>query len=196
MRYGDSLNSSDGARVGITIRALLFLSCASSSVFFFFFFGNYVLLHAALKSHLFKWEYPSEIHTGETKANGLWLSIIIIITKTPLAHNWKHGCPRTSYGAERGPFHKSRRSSYLEMKLLTRLERSAASPAVTRPLHTHAHARAHTHTHTHTLSHIHREELRLWNGRYCVNGCQLWTTVFSIFTLRHFLRMRVGEGGG
>lgn len=36
---------------------------------------------------------------------------------------------------------------------------------------------------------MHREELRLWNGSYCVNGCQLWTTVFL------FLRsgMRVGE---
>lgn len=42
---------------------------------------------------------------------------------------------------------------------------------------------------THSLSHMHREELRLWNGSYCVNGCQLWTTVFL------FLRsgMRVGE---
>lgn len=76
------------------------------------------------------------------------------------------GCPSTSDGAERSPFHKSRRSSYLEMKLLTRLERSAASPAVTHPLHTHA------------PSHIHREEPRLGNGSYCVNGCQIWTTVF------------------
>lgn len=26
---------------------------------------RFFLLHAALKSHLFKWEYPSEIHTRE-----------------------------------------------------------------------------------------------------------------------------------
>lgn len=33
------------------------------------FLMRFFLLHAALKSHLFKWEYPSEIHAGEEKKN-------------------------------------------------------------------------------------------------------------------------------
>lgn len=93
------------------------------------------------------------------------------------------GCPRTSYGAVRSPFHKSRPSSYLEMKLLTRLERSAASPAVTHPLHT----RTHTHAYSLSLTHMKGGAIRLRNGSYCVNGGQLWTTVFL------FLRSGISE---
>lgn len=79
------------------------------------------------------------------------------------------------------------------MKRLTRLERSAASPAVTHPLHARARALAHMHSHKYThrqaLPHIRREELRPWNARYCVNWCQFLDNCMSIFTQWHLRRM-------
>lgn len=88
--------------------------------------------------------------------------------------------PTGSYGAVRSHFHKSRRSSYLEMKLLTRLERSAARPAVTQPTHTHIHA------------HTCREELCGTGAIVSMDPVMYnWLT---IFTLRHVKRMHVGKG--
>lgn len=91
---------------------------------------RFFLLHAALKS-----EYPSEIHTGEKQA------FFCVFFKLPPQVNWAEpAVPELATELNAVPSsHKSRRSSYLEMKLLTRLERSAASPAVTHPLHTHTH---------------------------------------------------------
>lgn len=63
------------------------------------------------------------------------------------------------------------------MKLLSRLERSAARPAVTRPLHARTRARAHTYTPTLP----HREELRLVREVLC-QLVPVMDNCISIFT--------------
>lgn len=60
-------------------------------------------------------------------------------------------------------------------------QRDQLSPARS----THAHARAHTHIHRR----FHTGRSYVWYERYCVNWCQLWTTVF-LFLRRYFIRMR------
>lgn len=128
-------------------------------------------------------EYPSEIHTKE-KPVSFEKERKRFLNSSRVELN---ECPRTSYGAERSPLHKSRRSSYLEMKRLTRLERSAASPAVTHPLHTHTRTQGYALTHSQGgATSLEREVL-----------CQLVPVMdncISIFTQRHFRKNAKEEG--
>lgn len=170
-----SHGSLDGARFGTTIRALLF-TCAS-------------FCYMPRWNHTFSNQNIHRKSTLRREDNELGL-----ILKVPSVNLEQTSVPGPATELDFSPFHKSPRSSYLEMKLLSRLERSAARPAVTRPLHTHTHtsARIHTHTHTHTHGRVHTGRSYVWYERYCVNWCQLWTTVF-LFLRRYFIRMRSGE---
>lgn len=166
MRRG-SHGSSDGARFGTTtIRALLF-SCAS-------------FCYMPRSNHTSSQQNIHRKSTLRREVNGLGL-----ISKLPSVKLKQTSVPGPATELDLSPFHKSPRSSYLEMKLLSRLERSAARPAVTRPLHARTHGRAHTHIHRR----FHTGRSYVWYERYCVNWCQLWTTVF-LFLRRYFIRMR------
>ena len=120
-----------GARFGTTIRALLF-SCAS---FCYMPRWNHTFSHKNI--------HRKSTLRREDSGSGL-------ILKLPSVNLKQTSVPGPAAELDFSPFHKSPRSSYLEMKLLSRLERSAARPAVTRPLHTRARTYTHSHAHTHT----------------------------------------------
>lgn len=157
-----SHGSLDGARFGTTIRALLF-TCAS-------------FCYMPRWNHTFSHQNIHRKSTLRREDSELGL-----ILKVPSVNLRQTSVPGPATELDFSPFHKSPRSSYLEMKLLSRLERSAARPAVTRPLHAHTHTSARIHTHTHTRTRSHREELRLVREVLC-QLVPVMDNCISIFT--------------
>lgn len=163
MRYG-SQSSSDGARFRITIRALLF-SCASFC-------------------YMPRWNHTSSNGNIHRKSTLERKTDVLSFKLRSLGARNQPGVPELATELNAVPSTKADGHPIWRWSFLpdwSAAQRAQLSP--TRYTHTHTQA---THAHTHS-----REELSPWNGRYCVNGCQLWTTVFLF--LRRGISCAVGK---
>lgn len=142
---------------------------------------RFFLLHAALKSHLFKWEYPSEIHTREKKTT-FWA---FKLPSGKLNARNQPGVPELATELNAVPSTKADGHPIWRWSFLpdwSGAQRAQLSP--TRYTHTHTHIHALTHTLGGATS-LEREVLCQWVP--VMDNC------ISIFTQRHFIRMCVGE---